>query len=233
MRPADLSETTAVALVSDVRSRGRLYPLSSQMRVKAGDDYVGYVRDVLAGTADVPRPFEGYDLRFFDDVAQMQQTILDREAEHGLARLLAGFAWRWTGKHDPDARDVTVDGLALQWNTTDVDWVNSPTSIHEVGSIHTIQGYDLNYAGVIIGRDLRFDPSSGRIIFDRRHYHDPRGATNNRMLGITYSDDDILRFVRNIYAVLLTRGMRGTYVYVCDPALREHLRPWFSAISAD
>lgn len=63
-----------------------------------------------------------------------------------------------------------------------------------------------------------------RIVFDRRSYHDPRGTTNNRVLGITYTDDDILQFVRNIYAVLLTRGVLGTYVYVCDEPLRKHLR---------
>jgi DUF2075 family protein len=98
---------------------------------------------------------------------------------------------------------------------------------NEVGSIHTIQGYDLNYAGVIIGKDLRYDPAANRIYFDRDNYHDPRGATNNRMRGITYSDDDILQFVRNIYAVLLTRGMLGTYVYVCDRPLRLYLKKFF------
>ncbi len=109
----------------------------------------------------------------------------------------------------------------------DVDWVNTANSVNEVGSIHTIQGYDLNYAGVIIGKDLRYDVATGRVVFDRRNYHDPRGTTNNRLLGITYTDDDILQFVRNIYAVLLTRGVLGTYVYVCDAALREHLRRFF------
>ena len=102
--------------------------------------------------------------------------------------------------------------------------MNTATSVNEVGSIHTIQGYDLNYAGVIIGRDLRHDDAAGRVVFDRANYFDPRGTTNNRLLGITYTDDDILQFVKNIYAVLLTRGVLGTYVYVCDPSLREYLR---------
>ena len=105
--------------------------------------------------------------------------------------------------------------------------MSSPGSLEQVGSIHTIQGYDLNYAGVVIGRDLRYDRASGRVVFDRQNYFDPRGTTNNKLLGITYSDEDVLRFVRNIYAVLLTRGMRGTYVYVCDEALRERLRGFF------
>jgi uncharacterized protein len=154
----------------------------------------------------------------------MRSAVLAREQEVGLARLLAGYAWTWKTKHDPTAIDIELDGLQLRWNQTDVDWVNSRTSIDEVGSIHTIQGYDLNYAGVIIGKDLRYDVHQQRIVFDRAEYHDPRGTTNNRTLGITYTDDDILQFVRNIYGVLLTRGVLGTYVYACDPALREHLR---------
>lgn len=224
IRPADLPAATTRALVEDVQRKGRHYPLTSQMRVHAGDDYVGYVRGLLDGSITTRREFPQYDLRYFDDPGEMRNEILARESEAGLARLLAGFAWPWTGKHDPHALDVRIGDLELRWNTSDVDWVNSPTSAEEVGSIHTIQGYDLNYAGVIIGKDLRFDSASARIYFDRDSYHDPRGTTNNRMLGVSYSDDDILQFVRNIYAVLLTRGMLGTYVYVCDEPLREHLR---------
>ena len=227
IRPADLPIETTRALVEEAQRRGRNYPLTSQMRVQAGDDYVGYVRGVLDGSTTTRQEFPDYDLRFFDDPVRLRSAIIAREAEAGLARLLAGFAWPWTGRHDPTALDIHVDGLRLRWNTNDVDWVNSPTSINEVGSIHTIQGYDLNYAGVIIGTDLRYDAKSDRIYFDRTNYHDPRGTTNNRMLGISYSDDDILQFVRNIYAVLLTRGMLGTYVYVCDEPLREHLRRFF------
>lgn len=227
IRPADLPASTTQALVDAARHEGRHYPLSSQMRVTAGHDYVGYVRGVLNGSVTAREQFPGYELRMFDDLGEMRAVLLEREREAGLARMLAGYAWRWMSKKDPDAIDIQIDGLGLRWNSTDVDWVNSPMSVNEVGSIHTIQGYDLNYAGVIIGKDLRYDGASGRIVFDRGNYFDPRGTTNNRVLGITYSDDDILQFVRNIYAVLLTRGIRGTYVYVCDPRLRDHLRQYF------
>jgi len=80
---------------------------------------------------------------------------------------------------------------------------------------------------VIIGRDLRFDPTTQRLVFDRAHYFDAKGKENNRARGITYDDDDILRFVRNIYSVLLTRGMLGTYLYVCDEELRQYFRRYF------
>jgi len=228
VRPADLAQTTIRALVDRARHERRHYSLTSQMRVKAGQDYVGYVKGVLAGTVTEPDRFGDYDLRFFDHLGEMRSAILDREKEHGLSRLLAGYAWKWASKNDESAFDIELDGTRLRWNSTDVDWVNSPNSIDEVGSIHTIQGYDLNYAGVVIGPDLRFDETTGRTVFDRESYQDPRGVTNNRARGIVYSDDDILQFVRNIYAVLLTRGILGTYVYVCDPALRHYLRRFFA-----
>jgi DUF2075 family protein len=90
-----------------------------------------------------------------------------------------------------------------------------------------VQGYDLNYAGVIIGPDLRYDAASGRIVASRDDYRDKKGKENNPTLGIVYTDDDLLRYIVNVYAVLLTRGIRGTYVYVVDRDLREHLRGVF------
>jgi DUF2075 family protein len=86
-----------------------------------------------------------------------------------------------------------------------------------------VQGYDLNYAGVIIGPDLKLDPDSRQIVFSRADYHDKKGKQNLPKLGVVLTDDDILRYVTNVYSVLLTRGIRGTYVYVVDPLLREHL----------
>ena len=124
---------------------------------------------------------------------------------------------------------MAIDGEQVRWNTRPVDWVSSTTSRDEMGSIHTIQGYDLNYAGVVIGRDLRFDPDEGRIWFDRSEYRDRNGKANNRQLGLTYSDEQLLVYVRNIYTVLLTRGILGTYIYVCDAELREYLRSFFGA----
>ena len=96
-----------------------------------------------------------------------------------------------------------------------------------MGCIHTSQGYDLNYAGVIIGHELRWNVATDRPEFVRSSYHDRNGRANNTTLGQTYTDDDLLEYVINIYRVLLTRGIRGTYVYVCAPALREQLRTYF------
>ena len=127
-----------------------------------------------------------------------------------------------------DAIDIEIDGLQLQWNSAQVDWVASARSPQEVGSIHTVQGYDLNYVGVIIGPDLRWDSELARTRFERSYYFDIRGKQNNKRLGREYHDDELLEYVRNIYAVLLTRGIQRTYVYIADPELREHLRRFFA-----
>lgn len=215
-------------LTSHSDAQHRRYRLTSQMRVQAGEDYVGYVRAVLSDDPPSPRAFTGYDLRFYDDLAQMRDAILARDQEGGLARLLAGFAWRWASRRDKNAYDIVIDGVSMRWNSTDVDWVNAPNSADEVGVIHTIQGYDLNYAGVIVGPDLGYDDGLHRLTFNRTSYFDPTAANNMPRRGITFTDDDIRTLVLNIYAVLLTRGMLGTYVYVCDTQLRERLRPYFS-----
>ncbi|WP_432487039.1 DNA/RNA helicase domain-containing protein [Kineococcus sp. SYSU DK018] len=224
VRPADVPRQVLDDLTATAKAAHRHYPLTMQMRVQAGSDYVGYIRGILDGAPVEPRTFPGYDLRFFDDLAEMLTAVAEKNAEVGLARTVAGYAWPWRSRKDPTALDITIGECHLRWNSTDVDWVNSPKSTEEVGSIHTIQGYDLNVAAVIIGPDLRFDTATGRIRFDRANYHDAKGMQNNPNRRITYTDEDVLQFVKNIYAVLLTRGILGTYVYVCDPPLREYLR---------
>jgi DUF2075 family protein len=230
VRPADVPPELLRELVRSARSTERHYSLVSQMRVQAGADYVGYVRRILGTIAEggeivaAPQGFEGYDFRIFDSLAGMRDEIRRKDAESGLSRLLAGFAWPWKTKTNKSAYDIEVDGCQLRWNSTQRDWIASAKSLDEVGSIHTVQGYDLNYAGVIIGPDLRYDSVAGKLVVDRGSYFDKKGKENNPVIGKVYTDDDLLRFITNIYAVLLTRGMRGTYLYVCDPSLRAYLK---------
>ena len=227
VRPADLPATTTRELASRARAASRFYRLQTQMRISAGKDYVKYIRDILSDNPPASREdFGDYDLRMFTDLGEMRRELQKREKEHGLSRLVAGYAWPWKSKNDKTAYDIELDGQRMRWNTTTTDWINSPKSVEEVGSIHTVQGYDLNYVGVIIGNDLRYDPAAGRLVFDRTNYHDKKGRENNPKLGITYSDADLLEYVKNIYSVLLTRGIKGIYVYVCDPALRDRLQKY-------
>jgi DUF2075 family protein len=231
VRPADIPTEVLNALVRHATSRNRHYRLASQMRVRAGADYVSYIRSILSSSSTAERPVAlraawlgEYDFRMFDSIEDMRNEIRRKDSESGLARLLAGYAWPWNSKTVKTAWDIEIEDCKFRWNSTQTDWIASPTSLDEVGSIHTVQGYDLNYAGVIIGPDLRYDPVEGRLFVDRASYFDKKGKENNPVAGRKYTDDDLLRFITNIYAVLLTRGILGTYLYVCDPALREYLQ---------
>lgn len=232
VRPADLPISATEAIIHESKKSSKHFKLQSQMRVMGGEPYLEFIRAMFTAEMIPAVGFKDYDLRFFDDFKQMRDAIAEQEQRHGLSRLLAGFAWEWKSKLDPNAYDIEIDGIQMRWNTTAKDWIDSPTSSREVGSIHTIQGYDLNYAGVIIGNDIGYDPESAKVTFNRSSYFDVKGRENNKQLGIKYSDEEVLTWVLNIYRVLLTRGIRGTYVYVCDPALRSHLAGYFSAVKS-
>jgi DUF2075 family protein/predicted GIY-YIG superfamily endonuclease len=228
VKPADLPKTVVDQLVANSKSNHSFLPLNSQMRVEGGEDYIDYVGQVLNGTyTGSAKSFGAYDLRLFERFDEMREAILSREQEYGLARIVSGFAWPWVSRLGAD-HDFVLDGIPLVWNRRAYDWINSKSSLDEIGSIHTVQGYDLNYAAVIIGPDLGFDQMSQKIIFRRENYHDKKGKENNKVLGKKYSDEELLKFVLNIYRVLLTRGVKGTYIYVVDDGLRRHLHKYFA-----
>ena len=146
--------------------------------------------------------------------------------------MVAGYAWRWSSKKDRSLFDITIDGVDKRWNTTLDNWVGKGVGdddearavAHEMGCIHTIQGYDLSYAYVIVGEDLVFNSASGRIEAVQDNYYDANGQTKDM------AAEDLLTFIRDIYYVLLTRGIEGTHLYVCDPALREYLGRYMEVV---
>ena len=230
VKPADLPAEVTIELVAEAKASNSYFHLASQMRVTGGTDYIEFVGRLFSGTQADQESFGEYDFKFFDDLAEMREAIFAMDKEGGLSRTVAGYAWPWVSKKNPERFDIEIDGIQMQWNQTDKDWINSHTSLQEVGSIHTVQGYDLNYAGVIIGPDLGYDPVAKKLIFHRENYHDKKGKENNPRLGIKYTDEDLLNYVVNIYRVLMTRGIKGTYVYICDENLRSHFRSMTRAV---
>lgn len=224
IKPADLPSSLTSAIISRAKSADCHFHLRSQMRVEGGNDYIEFIAKLLSSSPVKPQNFGSYEFKFCDSFSELKELVEAKEREFGLSRMLAGYAWEWKSKNDKAAIDIELEGHKLQWNQTITDWVNSPTSSREMGGIHTIQGYDLNYAGVVIGKDLVYDPSSGSIIFRRDAYFDTKGKEDNPKLGIRFTDEDLLEYVVNIYRVLLTRGIKGTFVYVVDDNLREHLK---------
>ncbi len=223
IKPADLPILLTEKLITDAKSAHCHFPLRSQMRVEGGNDYIEFVGRLLSDSPARANDFGTYEFRFCDSFTELKNLVEEREREFGLSRLLAGYAWEWKSKNDKSAIDIEIEGHKIQWNQTITDWVNSPNSPKEMGSIHTIQGYDLNFAGVVIGKDLSYDRHLGKIVFQRDSYFDAKGKEDNPKLGLKFSDSELLEFVVNIYRVLLTRGIKGTFVYVVDPELRDFL----------
>jgi DUF2075 family protein/DNA replication protein DnaC len=211
VRPSDIRH-------EQISSLGAIhYTLSSQLRVNAGEKYIEFIDNILA-LKDVEKfKFDKYDFKIFEDFSLFLSEIKDKNSKHGLSRVVAGYAWEWVSRSDPNSHDIEIDSIKLKWNSKVHDWVNSPNSINEVGSIHTIQGYDLNYVGVIIGPELDYDEVNKKLIINSDNYYDINGRR-----GV---DDpkELERYIVNIYKTLLTRGILGTYVYVVNDRLRRYL----------
>lgn len=197
----------------------KVYRLSSQFRCRGGNSYIEYVKAILNDhPPKTAKNIENYELRLFEDVNNMVEVVRLKDEEHGLCRVVAGYSWKWLSKKTKNVNDIFIDEYEYMWNSVSADWVNSENAINEVGCIHTVQGYDLNYAGVIFGNEIKYDPKTKRIFIDKKNYYDLQGKTS-------LEDEDALKtYIINIYMTLLTRGIKGTYVYVCDENLRNYLK---------
>ena len=231
VRPQDLTPNEINACLDSSHASGRFHKLHSQLRIQGDSREYGDFLDRLLAVGpqspiEIPT-IEGYELRVFNDLDEMIEEIQKKDKEFGLSRLAAGYAWEWVSKTNKELFDINIPGARpLRWNSTDKDWVGKGSS-DEVGSIHTLQGFDLNYAGVIIGPDIEVD-EHGFLRANRERYADKRGKADVAMAldpsERKTTDDDLLRYIRNCYRVLLTRGIRGTYIYAGASTLRQRLQ---------
>ncbi|MCX6751747.1 MAG: DUF2075 domain-containing protein [Candidatus Nomurabacteria bacterium] len=194
------------------------YDLTSQQRISAGEEYINFIDDLFDLKNLSKYSFPNYDLRFYEDIHKMVDDIKKKDLELKLCRIVAGYAWEWKSKNNPNIHDIEIDGLKLFWNSTNQDWVNSKNAINEVGCIHTVQGYDLNYVGVIIGPELSYDEENNKLIINSDNYMDTNGWR-----GIT-DPLELERYIINIYKTLLTRGIKGTFIYAVDKKLAEYFK---------
>ncbi len=200
--------------------------LTSQMRAQGGNDYITFVDTLLNLKRKTKQTFthDRYELLIFDSLKDLYEELSAKEAKHGLCRLIAGYAWRWKSnpkikpKPSKDTFDIEIDGLKFKWNSEQEDWVNSKNAFKEVGCIHTTQGYDLNYAGIIFGKEISYNKDTNEIEIDPKKYFDingKKGIVNGR---------DLKSYIINIYKTIMFRGIKGTFVYACDKNLREYLK---------
>jgi DUF2075 family protein/predicted GIY-YIG superfamily endonuclease len=193
--------------------------LKSQFRVKGGNAYVGFIDSLLHNKLKVDSSkfnSKEYEFTMFDSIETMIEQIKLRDKESGLSRLIAGYSWEWKSNKDKNAFDIKIENIQLKWNGTSSDWINSDGAINEVGCIHTTQGYDLNYSGIIFGNEISYSPEAKEIIVKEENYFDKNGKQSIK------DPNELKAFVLNIYKTIMLRGIKGTYIYVCDPLLKTH-----------
>lgn len=205
--------------------------LLSQFRCNGSDGYLAWIDDVLEirETANPDLTDIDYDIRIVDSPDEVRSLILERNRINNKSRLLAGYCWNWIkeGQNDTDCHDIKIGDFEMSWNLKNTTtFAIDENSVDEIGCIHTSQGLDFDYVGVIIGDDMRFE--NGHVITDASK----RASTDQSLKGIkklekenpdkAHKEAD--EIIKNTYRTLMTRGMKGCYVYCTDQKLAEYLK---------
>ena len=214
--PSDISQTKFDGRLKD-RKRGiRPVELKEQMRIHAGSQYVPYIYDILFQRNNISKKFVNYDFKLFSSFQDMWNALEEKEAAVKLCRFCSGYGWPWVSKEDSKKPDIQLEGREIWWNRQTDGWLQNPEAKLEMGSIYSLAGLDINYAAVIIGPDLIYDIKDQKIKVNRQNYFD-----NKVKQGVT--DEELTAFLLKTYAVLMTRGIKGTYLYICDDNLRKYV----------
>jgi DUF2075 family protein len=206
--------------------------LSSQFRCNGSNGYLAWLDNVLQIRETANTTLEGidYDFKVFSSPVELRAAIEEKNRINNKSRMVAGYCWQWKSKKHPEAYDVFVSGFdfKMRWNLTDDGslWIIAPDSINEIGCIHTCQGLEVDYVGVIVGLDLI--AQNGEIITQPGE----RAASDNSIKGykklIEKSPAEgrarLESIIKNTYRTLMTRGMKGCYVYFADKATETHFR---------
>jgi len=214
-------------LKSEVHSGPNL-KLVSQFRCNGSDAYIQFLDSLLqiSEYVDTDLAELNYVIEVFDDPNEMRDELreINLSTKHyNKARMVAGYCYPWNIKNNrPYDYDILLDnGFKAKWNLpTDDKWAINPNSFEEVGCIHTAQGLEFDYIGVIIGKDLRYDKTLGKIITDQSEVHSDDKSSGIR--NATQRDAEIL--IKNTYKTLLTRGQKGCFIYCEDKALSEFIK---------
>lgn len=211
--------------------------LKSQFRCNGSDGYLAWLDDVLQVRDTANQTLEGidYDFRVFDSPSELRDAIYARNRVNNKARLVAGYCWDWVSKNDSRLDDIVIPEsqaqrvpFSMKWNlaTDGKLWVIKESSVKEVGCIHTCQGLEVDYVGVIIGPDLIV--RDGEIVTDAAM----RSGMDSTVKGYKKQlkeDSAAARaraemIIKNTYRTLMTRGQKGCYLYCTDEETREYFR---------
>lgn len=208
--------------------------LQSQFRCNGSDGYVAWLDHVL-GVRDTPHVDLStldydYDFRVCDTPNEVRELIETRNEGANRSRMVAGYCWDWSSKKEPAAWDVEIPehDFRMRWNLTEhgSGWLSHPDSISEIGCIHTCQGLELDYVGVIIGGDLVAENGKPATRPEARSKHDRsiRGFKKKLKADPETARAEARMIILNTYRTLMTRGLKGCYVYAVDPELRAYLK---------
>lgn len=205
--------------------------LISQFRCNGSDGYLAWVDDVLdiRETANFDMQNIDYEVKIFDSPQEMHECIIEKNRERNRARILAGYCWNWIkgGKSNPSIHDIKINDFGISWNLDNSNtFAIDEDSVNQAGCIHTSQGLEFDYVGVIIGEDLRYE--NGQIVTDFWK----RASTDQSLKGIktNYKADPLGAsekadaIIKNTYRTLMTRGMKGCYIYCVDSNLAKYLK---------
>lgn len=230
---ADVGEIDSIVEAAEiVGANVQHLTLSSQFRCGGSDDYLAWLDDVLGVKATSDHYFsqERFDFQIFDSVKELEEVIREKNKESNKARLVAGYCWDWVSAKDPEKFDIVFpeEKFKMKWNLNSYGqtWIIDPRSVSEVGCIHTCQGLEVDYVGVIVGEDL--------VVKDGELVTQPefRAKTDKSLKGYKKAlkespieaelkADEI---IRNTYRTLMTRGMKGCYVYFSHQETANYFR---------
>jgi uncharacterized protein len=214
--------------------------LSSQFRCNGSDGYLPWLDNTLQirETTNAMLDISTYDFRILSSPIELRDLIYEKNKINNKARIVAGYCWNWVSKTNPDINDIQIPehGFAMRWNLASDGnlWILKPESVREVGCIHTCQGLDLDYVGVIIGPDLIC--RNEKIITDPKK----RANTDSSVKGykkLLEKDPEqaaakMDAIIKNTYRTLMTRGMKGCYVYFVDKETEAFFKSRISTLSA-
>ena len=228
---------------SEAINNGNYIKLEKQLRMNASEAVIEWINSFTKEGVikQLPDDLEGYDIKFFDTPEELEKEIVKKalKDETKLSRLIATYDWSYNSNkkskknfkywevkigewHKPWNRELEQDFDRKQKRKIkNLSWAEQPQTIEEVGSTFTIQGFDLNYAGVILGPSVKY--RNGRIVFDTKESCNEK-ATRNRTLSDGTSKKFGEKFLKHEVRVLMTRGVNGLYIYACDAELRAQLK---------
>lgn len=198
--------------------------LTDQMRMNANPDTIQWIdRFVEKKVLPLPSEDSSFELKIFEDATTFKAAIDSKNNQYGLSRIVSTFDYL----HKKDNKTYIVDeeGINMPWNSTqnNVTWAESPNSIKEVGSIYTVQGFDLNYVGVVLGPSVSYDEDKDELVIDPSKYKDTGAFISRTDLTPEKNQEIKEEIILNSINVLMKRGIHGLYIYATDPKLRKRL----------